>query len=135
MENNGHIGGNALILVVDDEPVMVQLLEKVLVVDGHKVISASSGDEALEIVSEHPPDLIIMDIMMPAMDGYEATSRIKRLPEMKDTPVIFLTGKLAEEDGGRSFAVGGTAFLSKPFKDYQIRDIVNLALKSAVGHH
>lgn len=131
LEDNIASISRSLILVVDDEPVMVRLLEDVLSQDGHTVISASSGDEALHLVKKMTPDLILMDIIMPEMDGYEATSRIKLRPDLQNTPVIFLTGRPADEDGGRSFAVGGTAFLCKPFKDHQIRDVVNLALRSA----
>ena len=132
MENNNVIDSGSVILIVDDEPEITKLLERILTMEGHTVALASNGDEAVRKAEEVSPDLILMDITMPDMDGYEATSRIKNLPALQDTPVIFLTGKNPDEDGGRSFAVGGAAFLCKPFKEHQIRDIVNLALKTIV---
>lgn len=86
--------------------------------------------EGIERAKEIMPDLILTDILMPEMDGYEVAARIKALPNFHDIPIIFLTGKAASEDGGRSFAVGGAAYLPKPFKDRQIRDVVKLALHS-----
>jgi len=67
---------------------------------------------------------------MPEGDGYQATVHIKRHPLLQDIPVIFLTGKASEEDGGRSFATGGALCLRKPFTDSQIRDVVSLVLRS-----
>lgn len=130
MQNNNSQETKHTILVVDDEPVMISVLENVLAADGHIVHSATSGSEAIKMAMANKPDLILMDILMPEMDGYEATARIKALPEMQDVPIIFLTGKAASEDGGRSFAVGGAAYLPKPFKERQIRDVVNLVLRS-----
>ena len=120
------------ILVVDDEPVVITILEKILSADGHTVHSATNGQEGIEKAREIIPDLILMDVFMPDMDGYEVTARIKALPDMYDGPIICLTGKAASDDGGRSFAVGGAAYLPKPFKDQQIRDVVNLAMKRSV---
>ena len=123
------------ILVVDDEPVMISLLKRILAADGHTVHTAASGPEGIEKAGEVMPDLILMDILMPQMDGYEATARIKTMPGLHDTPIIFLSGKAAAEDGGRSFAVGGAAYLPKPFKDSQIRDVVRLVLRSVAETH
>jgi len=123
------------ILVVDDEPVLISLLEKVLSTDGHTVHCATSGQEGIEKARAIIPDLILMDILMPDMDGYEVTARIKALPDLYDTPIIFLTGKAVAEDGGRSFAVGGAVYLPKPFKERQIRDVVNLVLRKVAETH
>ena len=89
-----------------------------------------TGSEAVRTASDLKPDLIVMDITMPEMDGYEATARIKEDPALKETPVIFLTGKSVEEDAGRAFAQGGLTFVCKPFSNQQIRDLVNLTLDS-----
>jgi CheY-like chemotaxis protein len=123
-------GRGATILVVDDEPHMVELLYSVLSKAGHNVLSASCGKAALDTALECVPDLILMDISMPDMDGYEATVRIKRHEKLQNIPIIFLSGRSEEEDGGRSFALGAAMFLRKPFKINQIRDVVNLALHS-----
>jgi len=120
----------ATILVVDDEPYMVKLLESILTKAGHSVITTSSGRAAIEIAQAAMPDLILMDISMPNMDGYEVTAHIKQYPKLQDIPVIFLSGRSEEEDGGRFLAIGGAVFLHKPFKVNQIRDVVGLALRS-----
>lgn len=122
------------ILVVDDEESVGDLLKTVFAKDGHAVYVARTGVEAVTMAKEIKPDLILMDITMPSMDGYEATSQIKANPELAETPVIFLTGKSAQEDGGKSFARGGLTYARKPFSARQIRDLVNLTLESAAGN-
>jgi len=118
------------ILVVDDEPSTVELVSHVLSSAGHRVIAAVSGQEAVRKAVEEKPDLVFMDIIMPGMDGYEATVRIKRHPSLRDTPVVYLTGRAVEEDCGRSFATGGSILIRKPFTVNQIRDVANLLLRT-----
>jgi len=120
----------ATILVVDDEKPIADLIQKILAQEGHLAHTANTGDEAVRKAGELKPNLIIMDITMPGMDGYEATERIKASEDLKNVPVIFLTGKSAQEDGGRAFARGGAAYVRKPFSSVQIRDLVNLTLQS-----
>lgn len=124
-------GVNGTILVVDDEEVIVDLLRDILEREGYKVYCGRSGREAVEIAMKIHPDLIIMDIVMPDLDGYGATELIKQNPSMQDVPVIFLTGRSAREDGGQTFATGGTSFVRKPFKHRQIKDLVKLTMMSA----
>lgn len=124
-------GVNGTILVVDDEEVIVDLLRDILELEGYRVYCGRSGREAVEIAMRVHPDLIIMDIVMPDLDGYGATELIKQNPSMQDVPVIFLTGRSAEEDGGKAFATGGTSFIRKPFKHRQIKALVELTLMSA----
>ena len=122
----------ATILVADDEEVIVDLLLNILQRDGHQVHCARSGRQAVEMAMKIRPDLIIMDILMPDLDGYGATELIKQNSSLKDVPVIFLTGRSAEEDGGKAFATGATTFIRKPFKNQQIKDLVNLTFMSLV---
>jgi twitching motility two-component system response regulator PilH len=131
MERNHSLASGRTILIVDDEPLMRDVLKRMLLKQDHLVLTADGGEEAVSLCLEHRPDLILMDILMPDMDGYEATARIKRLAGMADVPVIFLSGKDQTADGGRSSAVGGSVYLCKPFKENQIRDVVNLVLASA----
>jgi len=121
---------NATILVVDDEETIADLIQKILTKEGYRVEAVYSGADAVRKAGELRPHLIIMDIAMPDMDGYEATGQIKELPELKEVPIIFLTGKSAREDGGRAFAQGATAYVRKPFTHDQIRDLVCLTLQS-----
>lgn len=133
-ENDRGPGGaepqRATILVVDDEPPIAELIQKILAQEGHNAHIAGNGAEAVSKAEQLQPNLIIMDITMPGMDGYEATQKIKSNELLKDVPVIFLTGKSAQEDGGRAFAKGGTAYVRKPFSNDQLRDFVNLTLQS-----
>ncbi len=118
------------ILIADDEESVRELLSTMFTREGHAVYTAATGTEAVRIALDKKPSLIIMDITMPEMDGYEATSRIKEDPALKETPVIFLTGKSAQEDGGRAFAKGGLTFVRKPFNGSQIRDLVCLTMQT-----
>ena len=119
---------NAKILVVDDDPAISGLISTILGKDGHEVTIARSGAEAIQVASDLHPHLILMDISMPDMDGYEATAQIKGKPDLKNTPVIFLTGRSAAEDGGRAFNAGGLTFMRKPFTAQQLRDLVSLGV-------
>ncbi|HIM12137.1 TPA: response regulator [Candidatus Poribacteria bacterium] len=81
------------ILAVDDEIDILQLVEMTLTSDGFEVITASNGIEALEQAKVHMPDLILLDLMMPEMDGFEVIKHLKQTPEMRDIPVIMLTAR------------------------------------------
>lgn len=120
----------ATILAVDDDEQIQQVLREVLTKAGYDVQTAGSGKEALTMAGESEPDLILMDILMPDMDGYETTLQLKRHLSIEDTPVIFLSGRSEEEDRGRAFAVGASMFIRKPFTANEVRDIVDFALRS-----
>lgn len=77
------------ILVVDDIPANVLLLKVMLELEGYKVLTASNGEEAFIKVGEHKPDLILLDILMPGMDGFELTRKLKKMPAYEDIPIIF----------------------------------------------
>ncbi|MBF0097583.1 MAG: two-component system response regulator [Magnetococcales bacterium] len=101
------------ILIVDDTPANVTLLANLLR-ESYRVKVANNGFRALELAKSAPPDLILLDIMMPEMDGYEVCRRLKATAETKRTPVIFLTAKIAIEDEELGFAVGAIDFIHKP---------------------
>jgi CheY-like chemotaxis protein len=101
-------------LVADDERSNRILLGAILKQAGYEVIHAENGSEAVELFKSESPDIILMDVMMPVMNGYEAVSRIKAIPSDKFTPVIFLTGVSDEDDLAKCIDVGGDDFLSKP---------------------
>ena len=101
------------ILLVDDEKDIVEFLQYNLVQEGFKVITAFNGKEALEKISQKP-DLIILDVMMPKMDGYEVCSKIRSMEEFKNTPIIFLTAKASEQDEVLGLNIGADDFIQKP---------------------
>ncbi len=102
------------ILIVDDDPQLQRLLQMSLKRQGYEVLVASTGAEAVASVPAFRPDLIIMDIMMPDMDGYEATKRIRRMPEGRDVPVIFLSALTQVEAKVKGLRVGGSDYVTKP---------------------
>ncbi len=103
------------ILVVDDTPANVRLLTDALVKHGYEICSAMSGERALEIVQDFVPDLILLDVMMPEMDGYTVCQRLKERPETHDIPVMFLSAIDNPSDKVRAFQVGGIDYITKPF--------------------
>ena len=103
------------VLVVDDAPSNIQVVNSILK-DTYKIRIATNGAKALELVGvDPPPDLILLDIVMPGMDGYEVCTRLKSSPGTKDIPVIFLTGQTETEDETRGFEVGAVDYIHKPF--------------------
>ena len=125
--------GRQTILVVDDMP------ENLHVVGGllspyYRVLVANSGMRALEIVqSNAPPDLILLDVMMPEMDGYQVLARLKELPALAETPVIFLTAMNSGEDEAKGIMLGAADYLVKPVQPVVLQARVRhqLALSSA----
>ena len=100
------------ILVVDDEARMINFIRMNLELEGFQVIEASNGVEALDMVRRHIPDLIILDVMMPRMDGFET---LQTLREFSSTPVIMLTAKGEEEDKVHGLELGADDYVTKPF--------------------
>ncbi len=102
------------ILVVDDQPINVQLLQRKLEREGMKVISALSGHEAIEKIGKKRPDLILLDMMMPDMDGLEVCQFLQANPETKSIPVIFVTARASKEGKLEGLAVGAVDYITKP---------------------
>jgi len=110
----------AFILIVDDVQGNVQMLGSILTDAGYRVTAASNGEQALKIVKKRMPDLILLDVMMPGMDGYETCHKLKRIPDTGDIPVIFLTAKNDVDDIIKGFEVGGVDYLSKPVNSVEL---------------
>ena len=103
------------ILIVDDDYVNIQLLSEIFKAE-YNIFFAQNGSQALEIAaSQEPPDIILLDIMMPVMDGYEVCKHLKADSRTKDIPVIFISAKIEEEDELKGFKVGGVDYITKPF--------------------
>ncbi|WP_409028983.1 response regulator [Gracilimonas sediminicola] len=106
----------SLILIVDDTPANLRLLSHVLTKEGYEYIEASNGHEAIELAKKHEPDLILLDIMMPDISGFEVVKRIKSNQLLEDTPVIFLSSLSDTEDKVQGFKYGGVDYITKPFQ-------------------
>ena len=120
--------GPRLVLVVDDEPRMIRFIRMNLELEGYHVVEAGNGIEALDQVRKHMPDLVVMDIMMPKMDGFET---LHLLREISTVPVILLTVKGEEEDRIRGLELGADDYVTKPFSPRELVSRVNAVLRRA----
>jgi diguanylate cyclase len=105
----------ARILIVDDERDNRQVLEVILKHEGFLILTAANGEEALGSVAQQPPDLILLDIMMPEMDGLAVVRKIRADPALSQTPVVVISALAAAEDRRAALEAGADAFLPKPF--------------------
>ena len=115
-----------LILVVDDEPRMIRFIRMNLELEGYKVLEATNGLEALERVREDLPDLVVMDVQMPEMDGFEALEHIR---QVSTVPVIMLTVKADEEDKVRGLELGADDYVTKPFSPRELSSRIKALLR------
>jgi len=125
----------ASVLVVDDEPLNVDLLEQELGAAGYQVLSAASGEAALVVAQKSQPDLVLLDVMMPGMDGYETCRRLKAAEPTRAIPVIFLTA--VAEDKARGFKAGAVDYVTKPFQTEELlaRVGTHIALRREIQAH
>lgn len=110
----------AIVLAVDDNPRNLQLISSLLNQNGYKVVVASSGENALKYLSIKRPDLILLDVMMPGMSGYEVCEKVKQTPSLADIPIIFLSAKSDLNDIVKGFKLGAADYISKPFKGEEV---------------
>lgn len=111
---------DVLILIVDDNPQNIQVIGNVISGERYDTGIAMSGREALNFVLKQKPDLILLDIQMPEMNGYEVCQALKKESRTKDIPVIFLTAKTETEDIVKGFDVGGVDYVTKPFNSQEL---------------
>lgn len=108
------------LLVVDDTEANLLLLKALLQKVGFKIITAKNGSDALDLVEKEKPDLLLLDVMMPIMDGYQTALKIREKPEFDTLPIIFLTALNSSEDVVKGFSNGGNDFISKPFNKEEL---------------
>ena len=120
----------AKILVIDDEPEITEIIDTFLTEFGFKVETINSSMEAVNKAQQFKPEIVLLDIMMPGMDGYDICAQLKKDPQFAKTPIIFLTGKDRNDDMGRSFKSGGDMFIKKPFSCERLLEIINIVLMS-----
>jgi two-component system, OmpR family, alkaline phosphatase synthesis response regulator PhoP len=116
------------IMVVDDNPDIITIVKTILEGKGYQVLSASSGQELLNLLTDRKPDLIILDIMMPEMDGLEVLGRLKAVTDTASIPVILLTAKVQYEDVLGGYKLGADYYITKPFTSTQLVNGINLLL-------
>lgn len=118
----------AKVLVVDDEPNVLRSLAQYLTIEDFTVETASNGMEALEKVESFVPELILLDVMMPGMDGFEVLDKVKANPAHAHTPIIMLTAKDQSSDVLKGYQSGATSYLVKPFNLDELVETINQVL-------
>jgi DNA-binding response OmpR family regulator len=112
--------GKPLVLVADDDPDILALVRFRLESGGYDVVAANDGEEALRLAVVRAPDLAVLDVMMPKLDGYEVTTRLRQNEGTRTMPVILLTARVQEADIARGFEVGADDYVAKPFSPQEL---------------
>ena len=119
---------NPVVLVADDDRDILALVRFRLEREGYDVVSAPDGQSALELALDRTPDLAVLDVMMPRLDGYEVTRRLREHEATKGMPIILLTARVGESDLQRGFEMGADDYVTKPFSPQMLRERVQAAL-------
>jgi CheY-like chemotaxis protein len=121
------VGSPPIVLVVDDEPQVAWMLQFSLEAEGYRTFTARDGRAALEAVREHRPHLMLLDIMMPIMDGWGVLEQLKRMPDADRPRVIVVSARTSARDRDRAQELGANAFVSKPFDiDHMLQTVASL---------
>jgi DNA-binding response OmpR family regulator len=112
--------GRPLILIADDDPDILALISFRLERAGYEIVRAANGEEAVQVALDRRPDLAVLDVMMPRVDGYEATRRLRQHRETSRMPIILLTARVQEEDIARGFDAGADDYVKKPFSPQEL---------------
>jgi DNA-binding response OmpR family regulator len=125
-----------LVLVADDDPDILALVRFRLERDGYEVLSAPDGETALDLAMARTPDLAVLDVMMPRLDGYEVTRRLREHGPTTTIPIILLTARVQEPDLERGFEAGADDYVTKPFSPQALGERVQAALgvRTEGGH-
>ena len=108
------------ILIVDDEPNVVVPIQFLMEQQGYKVMIAEKGEDALDLIYQYKPDLVLLDIMLPGIDGYEVCEIVRLNPNFRKVKLIFLTAKGREEEIAKGLALGADAYITKPFSNTEL---------------
>lgn len=120
------------ILIVDDHPMNVMIMEEILA-EAYQLEIANTGEEALALAPDFGPDLILLDIMMPGIDGYETCRRLRAMPALHRTRVVMVSAKAMEEDRLQGYKAGADDYVTKPFDNQTLLTTVQDHLRSLVG--
>jgi CheY-like chemotaxis protein len=117
-------GAQVKVLVADDDPVILRLIQVNLALEGFEVETAARGEDALVKAKEVSPDVILLDVMMPGMTGWEVAQRLKQDGDTSHIPVVFLSARTQEEDRRKGQELGVSAYVSKPFDPVELVDTI-----------
>ena len=108
------------ILIVDDEPGILSPLQFLMEQQGYNVLTAESGEFALQLIDQYNPDLVLLDIMLPGIDGWEVCKIVHLNPDFRNVKIIFLTAKNNKDAIAKGLVLGGDAYITKPFKNDEL---------------
>lgn len=119
-----------LILIIEDQPDIVDLINVILKRGGYRVLRAYNGTEGLELTKKHKPDVVLLDIMVPGLDGWEYHKAVREDPELRHIPVIYVTARASVEEQVRALdQEGAAAYIVKPFSPRELLTVIDYVLK------
>ena len=119
------------ILIVDDEPGVLVAIQFLMEQQGHRVLAAERGEDALDLIYRYKPDLVLLDIMLPGISGWEVCEIIRLNPVYRNVKIVFLTARGDEVEIAKGLALGADAYITKPFSNDELVARVNALLESA----
>ena len=117
--------------MVDDSITVRRVTQRLLERNGMRVMTAKDGVDAMAILQEHMPDIILLDIEMPRMDGYEVATHVRADPRLADIPIIMITSRVGEKHRARAIELGVNDYLGKPYQENQLLDAIEPLVRSA----
>ena len=120
------------ILIVDDEPGIVVPLQFLMEQQGYNVMTAERGEDALDLIYQYKPDLVLLDIMLPGIDGYEVCEIVRLNLDYRDVKIVFLTARRSEVEIAKGLALGGDAYITKPFSNAELVALVKKLLQNTI---
>lgn len=123
----------ATVLIADDEPNIVAALEYLMEKEGYRVLIARNGEEALQQVEAHMPDLVLLDVMMPVISGYEVCGKMRERPEWRQIKIVMLSAKGREAEVSKGLSTGADLYVTKPFSTRELLDKVREMLQRQTG--
>jgi CheY-like chemotaxis protein len=122
----------AKILITEDDPLMARLYQKIFTFEGHEVETAENGEEGLEKVRSYKPDIVLLDVMMPKMNGLEVLEKLKLDPETKSIPVIMLTNLAGQQDAETALSKGAVKYIVK--SEHEPKEIADIVKQVLLGY-
>ena len=121
------------ILIVDDEPGIVVPVQFLMEQQGYNVMTANRGEDALDLIYQYKPDLVLLDIMLPGIDGYEVYEIMRLNPDYRDVKIVFFTAKSREMEIAKGLALGADAYITKPYSNAELVAKVKELLEKTTG--
>lgn len=121
------------ILVIDDSPTVLYMVTEMITQGGHETITATNGEQALYMAINQQPDLVLLDVILPKLNGYEVCRQLKSTPQTADIPVVMITSKTRDKDREWGIEQGADDYITKPFDADDLLDIINRFVRGRVG--